>query len=565
MGKVTAASVWQEYEHMLEYNNSINLDDTVKDNENFFIGKQWEGVDSKGLPTPVFSFLKRVTMFTVASNTSDNIKINARPLTSCAGDTTLDRATNVVNAQFEALFEHNNISALIREFMRNAAVDGDGATYTYWDADADSFDGNGAIVTEIIQNTRIGFGNVSDRRVQRQPYILIKRREMTDRLKKYAKEHDCAQWDEIKEDSDDQRMDSYKDIGGKTTVVLRLWKDDETKTVWACEVVRGIIIREAWDLGLKRYPVTWMCWDYVQDNYHGQAMLTGLIPNQIYINKLFAMSAISMMTTAYPKIVYDKTRLDSWDNGVGRAIGINGGDVNNVAKILDPAQISPQIAQFIQMAQDMTQSSLGATSVALGDTRPDNTSAIIALQRAASTPNELTKQNLYQSIEELGIIYIDFMSAYYGIRKVDIDVATEVDADMMAFVGDAMEVSKNGKMAVDFDFSTLRNVPMRLKLDVGASAYWSEIASTQTLDNLLQLGQIDIIEYLERIPDGYIIDKQGLIAAVKARKAQEAAMMGGQVAPPVQQGEEAPTDFEDIPIPSGGGNGELQRRLAEML
>ncbi len=36
---------------------------------------------------------------------------------------------------------------------------------------------------------------------------------------------------------------------------------------------------------------------------------------------------------------------------------------------------------------------------------------------------------------------------------------------------------------------------MLLKLDVGASAYWSEIASSQTLDNLLAAGQISLEEY----------------------------------------------------------------------
>ena len=67
---VTAESVWREYEKMLAYNDSISLDDTVRVNENFFVGKQWEGVESNGLPTPVFNFLKRVTLFTVASITS---------------------------------------------------------------------------------------------------------------------------------------------------------------------------------------------------------------------------------------------------------------------------------------------------------------------------------------------------------------------------------------------------------------------------------------------------------------------------------------------------------------
>jgi hypothetical protein len=44
------------------------------------------------------------------------------------------------------------------------------------------------------------------------------------------------------------------------------------------------------------------------------------------------------------------------------AIPVQGGDVKSVAKIIDPAQISPQIAQFIQMAVSDTQSNLGATN-----------------------------------------------------------------------------------------------------------------------------------------------------------------------------------------------------------
>lgn len=533
--------------------------------------KQWEGVQSNGLPTPVFNFLKRVVLFTVASNTSDNIKLKASPLSAAASSGEVIRAADVITAQFEALFEHNRIPQLMREYMRNAAVDGDAATYTYWDDSIDAGNGvKGGIVTEIVQNTRVGFGNTADRHVQSQPYILIKKRELTSMLKKRAKELGCAQWDEIQPDSEDFTQDWYKDTGDRTTVILRLWKDDKTKTIWACECCRGIMLRKPWDLGLKLYPVTWLCWDYIQDNYHGQAMITGLIPNQIYINKLFAMTMISLMTTAYPKIVYDRTRVPKWDNGIGKAIGVNGGDVNGVARILDPAQVSPQIAQFIQLTQEMTQNNLGATSVALGDTRPDNTSAIIALQRAASTPNELTKQNLYQSIEELGSIYVDFMSEYYGERTVDIDISQEVPPEMMQFIENTPLMTRDGKMAVSFDFSTLKDVPMSLKLDVGASAYWSEIASTTTLDNLLASGQITIVEYLERLPDDYVNDKQGLLNAVRARLgAQQAAVQA--MAQQGGQGDAAtPATGEDIssmPVVGGQGNGELQRAIAnqEML
>lgn len=569
---ITERSIWKEYMKAAAYNDSIQLDDTVRVNENFFIGRQWEGVEANGLPTPVFNFLKRVSLFIVASVTSDNIRMKASPL-AAGGGSSVRRASDVLNDQFDSLFEFNRIPNLMREVLRNAAVDGDGSTYTYWDPEAENGTPRpGAIRTEVLQNNRVFFGNPADRGVQSQPYILIKRRLITERVRKYGKAHGCDGAEDIGSDTDDQNLDSYKETGDKTTVLLRLWKDDKTRTVWACEAVKDRIVRSPWDMGLKLYPVTWLNWDYVQDNYHGQALITGLIPNQIYINKAFAMSMISLMTTAYPKIVYDKTRVSKWDNGVGRSIGVNG-NVTGVASILDPAQISPQISQFIQLTQEMTQNNLGATSVALGDTRPDNTSAIIALQRAASTPNEITKQNYNQNIEDLGRIYADFLAEYGGVQSVWVSPPdeSELPAGALDMAGQRLQRDGNGKILQLFDFSILKNMPMSFKLDVGASSYWSEIASVQTLDNLLVNKQIDIIDYLDRIPDGYVTDREGLIAAIKQRRAQAAGMQQTpEQQAPGQNAEgtgvsKAETPIDSIPVRGGRGNGALQRALTESV
>ena len=158
-------------------------------------------------------------------------------------------------------------------------------------------------------------------------------------------------------------------------MLLRLWRDDKSGTIHGYECTSSAEIRREWDLGVKSYPLVWMNWDYVRSCYHGQAMITGLIPNQIFVNKLFAMSMISLMTLAYPKVIYDRTKVSKWSARVGAAIGVNG-SVENVAKIIDPASISPQIAEFIDLAINCTQKFLGASDVALGDTRPDNTSAM---------------------------------------------------------------------------------------------------------------------------------------------------------------------------------------------
>ena len=159
--------------------------------------------------------------------------------------------------------------------------------------------------------------------------------------------------------------------------------------------------------------------------------------------------------------------------------------MGNVARIIDPAQISPQISQFIDLAISYTQNFMGATDTALGNIRPENTSAIIAVQKASAIPLEMVRLELHRALEELGRIFVDFMASSYGRR----------DA--------------GGKGL--FDFSTLRGRSFKLKLDVGASSYWSEVTAVQTLDNLLSQGHISLAEYLERIPDGYITGRDELL------------------------------------------------------
>ena len=557
--KITPEQVQAEYQKMLGYNTAVNLDETVRANENFFIGKQWEGVDAKGLPTPVYNFLKQVVLFSVANITTDNIKMQATPLACERTPEDVERVAEIVNKEFDRLFEFNRVPNLVREYMRNAAVDGDSCLFTFWDDTVDAgFGLRGGIRTEIVDNMRVGFGNTACRDPQKQPYILIERREMTKELRRAAQEAGNPRWNDIQPDNENHNTDSYKNSTERSTVLLRMWKERKTGTVWACEVSGRVMLREPWDMGLRLYPVTWINWDYIPDSYHGQALVTGLIPNQIFVNKLFAMSMISLMTSAFPRTVYDKTRIPKWNNAVGAAIGVNGGDVSGVAKIIDPAQISPQIAQFIQTSVDYTRQFLGATSAALGETRPDNTSAIIALQRAASIPSEITKQNLYKSIEDLGRIYLDFMAAYYGKRKVQVSMP-DVGADILAFAGKDPEELET----VLFDYGILNDMPMALKLDVGASSYWSEMASVQTLDNLLMQDKITIEEYLERIPDGYIPKRQELIASRK-QAAQQQMMQPEEQSTGGAPETGALVDLgQKTPIRGGGGFGDLQRKVMQ--
>ena len=133
-------TVWQEYEAGRAFKRQLNLYETVRNNENFYVGKQWEGVQANGLPTPVFNFIRRIVLFLVASTATDNLKINASPLSAGGSGSAqdLERLCAVVNAQLEATAEDNRLGKLTRELARNAAVDGDGCLYAWFDPQADT-------------------------------------------------------------------------------------------------------------------------------------------------------------------------------------------------------------------------------------------------------------------------------------------------------------------------------------------------------------------------------------------------------------------------------------------
>lgn len=561
----TLEEILKRYDKGYGFNQAIGLYDQVKVNEDFFIGNQWVGVESNGLPTPTYNMFKRVINFQVSTITSDNmaIQVTGMPSTSGFTEKQLERFCEVINHQIAAIMERNKIVSKNREFLRNAAVTGDGCMHFYFDPSVENGQPvKGEIKAEVLDNLRVMFGNPNCRDVQRQPFIIIARRELVedvkwkiDDLKEMGKEDGetytkVSDPEDIQPDSEkfQNEYDSYTD--DKVTVLTYYFKNRETGTIWCMETTEKQIIREAYDTELTLYPLIWINWDYIRDCYHGQAMVTGLLSNQKFINKMFAMVGISQITMAFPKYIYDRTRIRNWSGDVGVAIGVNG-NVADVAKVIEGAPVSPQIAQFIELAFDKTHSLLGASDVAMGDSRPDNTSAIIALQRAANTPMELTKQQDYQAMEDAARIWIDMMAVYYGTRMVE--VAMDMDKPGEQPLG--MELPEQVFME-PFDFSRLKDVQLSIKQDVGASSYWSEMANVQTLENLLMNDRIDTIDFLERLPSGYLVKKQELIEKLKAKTT---------LPPPggtnTGTGMSMETTSQNMPINPGSGNASLQRAL----
>ncbi|MBQ6902381.1 MAG: hypothetical protein IJN71_05180, partial [Oscillospiraceae bacterium] len=67
--------IWDEYQKAISYNRGIDLYETVKKNENFFIGKQWEGLNAPDLAKPVINVLRRVVSYFISMIVADDIGV----------------------------------------------------------------------------------------------------------------------------------------------------------------------------------------------------------------------------------------------------------------------------------------------------------------------------------------------------------------------------------------------------------------------------------------------------------------------------------------------------------
>ena len=295
-------------------------------------------------------------------------------------------------------------------------------------------------------------------------------------------------------------------------------------SVHVTKATRTAIIFEDVDTGMSRYPIAWANWEKQKNQYHGRALVTGIIPNQITINTMFAACIRYLQLMAFPKTVYNADLIARWDNTVAQAIGVHGlqpgQSIEQVAYNLQPAQMSNQIFTMIDKAMAYTKECLGATDAQLGNVKPDNTSALMVLQTNAEVPLENIRAGLYEWVEDIGAILLDMMGTYYGKRPVVVekDFQELVIGPSGAPIIDPMTGTR--KTVMEFDFSKFKHLWLNMRVDVGATTYFSEIAMSQTLDNLRRDGTLDVIQYLERIPDKLIPRKDELIRELRQRIAQ---------------------------------------------
>lgn len=525
--ELTAEGIYKEYTDSIAFDNSFSFYDEVKENRRFRIGDQWNGVDSGNLSKPVLNVIGLVGNHHVASIQSNDVNFTVTPFYK--SDEEVTQACNIVNSELSKNIELCRLKEKFREMESEAFDSGNFAMYWYSDVNKIREDKyKTTLYAEVLDPTQVYFGNPYDKEVESQPWIIIVQRLYLDQVKKYAEKNGISSdvIDGMSADDDQSQMNEDTTKNVLKTLITKFYRvsSGDNATIHFTQCTKEAIIREDTDLGYQYYPVVYGQWaERNKYNYRGYSPITPVKPNQLMINKLLALELYYAQNMAFPFVLADKTKLRKiMSNVLGSdstgAKVITTPNIELTGKVMDfikAPDFSDQVAVTIDKLYEYTKECMGISDANLGNVKPDNTSAIIALQDSTMLPLQIQIRNFYKAYESCARIMLDMMSVDYGSREVEV-ISTDATTGITT-----TEIQ-------NYNFNDLADMNLNVNVDVGDSQYWSEITQIQTLDNMLAKGLItNPIDYLERIPDKYITNKKGLIDTLKQAQ-QQALQTTGQ-------------------------------------
>lgn len=517
----TPEQIFSEYRKGYEFKASIGnkgIFEQSKINERFFIGDQWHGAKcGNDRPLVRHNIIKRIGDYKISQLLSDRVELgfSAEGIPTAENNGSLNPASGFsgeiseseINFVMSALGNYYNVTAerlklseLNERVLRNAYICGTAVLYTYWDstvttgmyADKEkTVKIEGDICSEVLGIEDVVFGDPYLEGVQKQPYIIISSRRDTNEVLREARLFGA--------DISTLKRISESDNDNKTTLYTKLYKEYNSRgdyTIKCIKATQNAIVRHEFDTGLKLYPLSIFSWERKSNSVYGESEITYLIPNQIAINRMITANVWSAMTTGMPiMVVNGDTVTDKITNDPGQIIKVFGTneDVAGAVKYITPPNFTKDFDISINTLIENTLTQSGANEVALGDSKADNATALVAMRNAALMPLQIVKNRYYTFLEDTARIWADFWVTYYGKR-------------------DLKQHNKFGAKYIPFDGARYKSLVFCARVNVVNSVNFTENERAQMLITLFEKGIINRNQLLSRLPDGMVSDIETLIS-----------------------------------------------------
>jgi hypothetical protein len=285
----------------------------------------------------------------------------------------------------------------------------------------------------------------------------------------------------------------------KVTVLTKFYKEwndsgDDYK-VMCMRCTENTVIKDAFDIGIKLYPLAELKWDGYESGAYGESEITYIIPNQIAINRMITASVWSAMSSGMPLMVVNGD-IVSGDitNEPGQIIKAYGTaeELNSAVKFVSPPDYSAGFNACVNNLIENTLTQCGANEASLGDLEAHNTSAIIELRDAASKYLIPLKNRYFAFVEDISLVWAEFFFAMYGKRCLKI-------------------ADENGVWYFPFDASLYKDLVLTVSVRASDGVNKGEREQAQRLYELLDRGAITPAQYVERLPKETVPKEQSLL------------------------------------------------------
>ena len=520
--ELKSTDVWNLYEQAKQYCYLTNMYSRTDKNYRFYNGDQWAGVKVKGVEPVQLNFIKPIVRYKVGTINSNLFAANfsSENFEKKEQRKQYEKICTMLNKKSAKIWEKDNMDNKIREVSKDSAINDEGVMYSFYDKESK------LPVNEILSKNDVYFGNENDSDIQKQPYILIKRRMPVIEVKEIAKKSGVSD-EEIKNIIGDK---NYLEEAGDAakyekddmcTIITKLYKKDGS--VYYEEATRYVTILKDTDTGMKRYQIAHMPWEEEKGSARGKGEVEGLIANQIEVNKTIMRRLLTVKQTAFPQKVVNTEKVINPDviGQIGGILKTRGGmgveDVSKVIATIPPSQMSNDVKELQNDLIQVTRELAGAGDMATGEVNPETASgkAILAVQQASQQPLTEQMAALKKFIEDVVRNWLDMLIVYS-------DEGLELEEEITD-----EQTGEEYTQIVKISKGTLEDLRLTVKIDITPKSAFDKYAQELSLENLLKGGYFNIQKlnelkiYVKLLDDDATMPKAKLEDAIELMEAEQ--------------------------------------------
>lgn len=503
--------LWELYEHGRNYMRLLRIYSDTDLNYRMHSGNQWEGAKIEGIEQAQYNFIETIVNHKVSrinqnlwaiNFSSENFDRMFRP--------NAEKTCEMLNRKARKVWEKDQMDTKLRNASDDSAINDEGIIYVDYNDEEQS------PKNEIINKNDIQYGNEQSSDIQSQPYIVISQRKHIIEVQNMARAEGISEEKILcitgdKDTSEQPGEDAKYEKDDMVTLIIKMWKDSRTGTVWFAKSTKYLDIIKPSDTGLHLYPVAHFVWKEKKGSARGEGEVRTLIPNQLELNKTLARMLLSIKQCAYAQKVANMEKIAN-PSALGQVGGIiktrgNVEDVSRIFTYIQPASMSTDVSKLINDLITITRELKNASEVATGGVNPEQASgkAILAVQQASDQPLIKQTTGLKTFVEDIARIWLDMWITYSQEgMKLEEEITDPNTGETYIEV-------------VDVEPSILENLKATVKVDVTPKGAFDRYATELTLENMLQAGLFapqrvgELRKYAEALPEDATAPKQKIL------------------------------------------------------